>query len=317
MRSYSSLPSGARLRLGEFVELYRMHSQSVPEKVAELLADLRSFEALAEQHTGASFDGMRLLDIGCGQKLGRAAYFARRNDVVGIDLDVIARGLSPGPYLTMLRENGWVRVTKTLGRKLLGLDRRFDAEVRRQLGAGAEHPIRVLRMNAERMTFPDAAFDGVVSFSVFEHLADPDAVIREVARVVRPGGIACISLHLYTAENGCHDPRIFSGHRAGIPLWAHLRPRHADLIQPNSFLNRVRLSEWRAMFATHLPGVRFEHMAHGRDRLAPELRAIRAGGELGEYSDEELLTVDLVAIWRRPDEVRSRAAVLSADEGRH
>jgi hypothetical protein len=126
-------------------------------------------------------------------------------------------------------------------------------------------------------------------------------VIRETARVIKPGGVACIALHLYTAENGAHDPRIFSGNRSELPLWAHLRPRHRHLVEPNSFLNELRLAQWEELFSTAMPGVRFEYLQHGRDELLPELRRIRDRRELLEYSDDELLTVDLIAVWRKPE----------------
>ena len=39
-----------------------------------------------------------------------------------------------------------------------------------------------------RLPFDDAAFDGVVLKDLLEHVADPVAVVREVGRVLRPGG---------------------------------------------------------------------------------------------------------------------------------
>lgn len=42
--------------------------------------------------------------------------------------------------------------------------------------------------SAEAIPFPDARFDGVFSDNVLEHLAEPERVFREVARVLVPGG---------------------------------------------------------------------------------------------------------------------------------
>jgi SAM-dependent methyltransferase len=41
---------------------------------------------------------------------------------------------------------------------------------------------------AERLPFDDNEFDFVWIFDVLEHIGDPDRVLREVARVLRPGG---------------------------------------------------------------------------------------------------------------------------------
>jgi SAM-dependent methyltransferase len=43
------------------------------------------------------------------------------------------------------------------------------------------------------LPFDDERFDVVVSNQVLEHLADTDAFVSEVARVLRPGGVAAVS----------------------------------------------------------------------------------------------------------------------------
>ena len=45
----------------------------------------------------------------------------------------------------------------------------------------------------QRLPFDDDAFDAVVSNQVIEHLADTDAFVAEIRRVLRPGGVAVIA----------------------------------------------------------------------------------------------------------------------------
>lgn len=47
--------------------------------------------------------------------------------------------------------------------------------------------------SAYRIPLPDDSVDGVYSFEVLEHLWDPAAVIREMARVLKPGGFMLVS----------------------------------------------------------------------------------------------------------------------------
>jgi hypothetical protein len=54
---------------------------------------------------------------------------------------------------------------------------------------GTTHPQHGYRCeNLEHLTFPDAAFDLVLTQDVFEHIFHPDRAIREIERVLRPGG---------------------------------------------------------------------------------------------------------------------------------
>ncbi len=47
--------------------------------------------------------------------------------------------------------------------------------------------------NLEQLTFPDASFDLFISQDVMEHILDPEAAFREIARVLKPGGA-----HIFT-----------------------------------------------------------------------------------------------------------------------
>ena len=47
---------------------------------------------------------------------------------------------------------------------------------------------QVLQADATRMRFPDASFDFVYSFGVLHHIPDVQAAMREIRRVLKPGG---------------------------------------------------------------------------------------------------------------------------------
>jgi SAM-dependent methyltransferase len=68
----------------------------------------------------------------------------------------------------------------------------------------------VLAASAGELPFTDASFDGAVLGEVLEHIEDDLAALREVARVVRPGGVVAASVPANPARFGPSDE--WAGH---------------------------------------------------------------------------------------------------------
>ncbi len=57
----------------------------------------------------------------------------------------------------------------------------------------------VHRADAEQLPFADGSFDFVYSWGVIHHTADPGLAAREIVRVLKPGGEACVMVyHLHS-----------------------------------------------------------------------------------------------------------------------
>jgi len=72
------------------------------------------------------------------------------------------------------------------GCTVVGLDQSSEMleEARRRLPSDVE----LVKGNAEALPFPDAAFDALTFTYLLRYVSDPGATLRELARVVRPGG---------------------------------------------------------------------------------------------------------------------------------
>ena len=119
--------------------------------------------------------GQRVLDLGCGG--GRHAFevYRRGADVVAFDLD-------PG--------------------ELAGVRSMFGAmqeagEAEPQTGATA------ISGDATAMPFGDGTFDRVIAAEILEHVLDDQRAMNELARVLRPGGLAAITVPSLLPERIC------------------------------------------------------------------------------------------------------------------
>jgi len=85
--------------------------------------------------------------------------------------------------------------------ELWGLDReREPAGLRQRLARLGVTPRALVQADAQALPFSDGFFDGVVAFSIFEHLRGPALApaLGEVARVLEPGGrllVGCPAVH--------------------------------------------------------------------------------------------------------------------------
>ncbi len=135
--------------------------------------------------------GERLLDLGCG--FGRHAFEGLRRgaDVVAFDYSIEE-----------------LRQVNALFAALVAEGEAPEGAT----GASA-------RGDAHRLPFPDGCFDRIIASEVVEHLPDDATAIRELARVLRPGGTMAVTVPAWLAETVCwklsseyHAPHVEGGH---------------------------------------------------------------------------------------------------------
>jgi ubiquinone/menaquinone biosynthesis C-methylase UbiE len=103
--------------------------------------------------------GMRLIDVGCGPgsiTRGLAGRLAP-GEVIGVDLS-----------------------KETL------------ASARAEAAARGLENVRFEEASAYQLPFPDGSFDVAYAHQVIQHLGEPGAAMREMLRVVRPGGLIAV-----------------------------------------------------------------------------------------------------------------------------
>lgn len=110
--------------------------------------------------------GTRVLDLGCGG--GRHAYACARAGARVVALDADAASL--GEVLGLLGAMG-------------------EAGELPSGAAGA-----AVGADGARLPFGDESFDVVIAAEVLEHVADDAAVLAELARVLRPGGVVALTV---------------------------------------------------------------------------------------------------------------------------
>jgi demethylmenaquinone methyltransferase/2-methoxy-6-polyprenyl-1,4-benzoquinol methylase len=124
-----------------------------------------------------------------------------------------------------------VELATRTGCRVTGIDQSADmlAQGRRAVdAAGLGDKITLMQGEAERLPFPDASFDALTFTYLLRYVADPGATLRELARVVRTGGvIASLEFGVPPSLVARLGWRAFSGvvaplaGRAMSPGWGH------------------------------------------------------------------------------------------------
>jgi SAM-dependent methyltransferase len=243
-----------------------------------------------------SYRGRRAIDLGAGQWMAQSKILAASGaDVLAVDPELPPAG--PQDWVRYARGLGLQRTAKTLAAELL-LRSRFDRALGRETGLDvpsarfARH-----RGGAERLPFADGEVDLVVSDNVYEHLPDVRSATDEVLRVLRPGGVVCITIHPFTAFSGGHHPATI--HHAGdgpfvpaIPAWDHL----LDGKHPSGvYLNRVRNRDYRDVLASRFETIRWDESREGEAFLDAGILA-----RLPDHTRDEFLVGKIFYVGIKP-----------------
>jgi len=144
-------------------------------------------------------------------------------------------GCGSGALMAAMRDQGWevhgedtTPAAVRLAREHFGLD--------------------VFQGTLEEANYPDAHFDAVVLWNVIEHVPDPPATLREVARVTRPGGIVVMA----TPNVDSFEAHIFGSRWA---LWE--APRHFNVFSPRTMDRVLEQTGWRSLGHTSQIGTWF------------------------------------------------------------
>ena len=89
--------------------------------------------------------------------------------------------------------------------QITGADFSHAMLVRARAKTTSENPVAWIESDALHLPFPDHSFDLVSSAFGFRNLADYDAGLREIFRVLRPGGSAWILINYYRDNPYCHQ----------------------------------------------------------------------------------------------------------------
>jgi SAM-dependent methyltransferase len=127
--------------------------------------------------------------------------------------------------------------------------RRLERRVQRR-----SDDVRIVAAPAERLPLPDASVDTVVSTLVLCTVDDPERVLGEIARVLRPGGQVLFIEHVRANSRllaACQDNLLGPWRR--FAAGCHCNRRTIELMCAEGFTVDAHDGRWRAMPAVVRP----------------------------------------------------------------
>lgn len=188
-------------------------------------------------------------------------WYRERRVLLGRDI----AGIPPGTVLDIGAAGGGnTRVLRAAGWQAMALE---YGEAGAEIASG--RGLAVIRADATALPCVDDAMDAVVAFDVLEHIEDDDAAVREIHRVLRPGGLAFIAVPA--------DPRLWSAHDEAVGhVRRYTRPELVDLFARNGFTVE-QVTSWNVLLRPVVAMRRRSISGSDLDRMNPVVnRALRA-----------------------------------------
>jgi demethylmenaquinone methyltransferase/2-methoxy-6-polyprenyl-1,4-benzoquinol methylase len=174
--------------------------------------------------------GERVLDVATGTGMVAAELLARGCSVVGIDQSAEMLAVARARFAGVTGGGG-------------------------SRASGDAAPVRWIEAQAEALPFPDASFDALTFTYLLRYVDDPAATMRELARVIRPGGrIASLEFGLPPWPPARAAWRLYT--RVGLPV-----------------LGRLVSREWGAVGRFLGPSIAGFYARHPLERIAGYWRA--------------------------------------------